>query len=242
MKIERLTPSAAPAYRALMLQAYAAHPDAFTSSVTERAALPMSWWEARLSTDPLAHELVLAAVDGEDLAGVVGLSFDTREKARHKVTLLGMYVAQRYRQQGLARQLMLAALAQVRQRDGVRMVQLTVTYGNRVAQALYEACGFTCFGIEPQAVAVGDRFVAKVHMSCDLRGEATPPAAAELLATVSRMEARLATDPSTHVQDQFARYRVLTARFDAELGASPRDVALAKSAALMLVQANRGAP
>ena len=161
MKIERLTPSAAPAYRALMLQAYSAHPDAFTSSATERVALPLAWWEARLSTDPLAHELVLAALDGEDLAGVVGLSFDTREKARHKVTVLGMYVPERYRQHGLGRQLLQAALSQARQRDGVRVVQLTVTFGNRIAQALYESCGFISFGIEPQAVAVGDRFVAK---------------------------------------------------------------------------------
>lgn len=169
MKIERLTPSAAPAYRALMLQAYAAHPEAFTSSVTERAALPLAWWEARLSTAPLAHELVLAAVDGEDLAGVVGLSFDTREKARHKVTLLGMYVANRYRQHGLGRKLLQAALAHARQREGVRVVQLTVSYGNRVAQALYEACGFVTFGVEPLAMAVADDYVSKVHMYCDLQ-------------------------------------------------------------------------
>jgi len=173
MKIERLTPSAAPAYRALMLQAYADHTDAFTSSATERAALPMSWWEARLSTDPMAHELVLAAVDGEDLAGVVGLSFDTREKARHKVTLLGMYVAQRYRQQGLARQLVLAALAQARQREGARVVQLTVTQGNLAAQHLYEQCGFVTFGIEPLAAAVGREYVSKVHMWCDLQNPAS---------------------------------------------------------------------
>mgnify|MGYP006177510213 CR=1 FL=1 len=33
-----------------MLQAYALHPQAFTSSVRERAAMPLSWWESRLSS------------------------------------------------------------------------------------------------------------------------------------------------------------------------------------------------
>ena len=40
--IERLSPSHAGNYRALMLEAYAAHPDAFTSSVAERERLPMA--------------------------------------------------------------------------------------------------------------------------------------------------------------------------------------------------------
>jgi hypothetical protein len=39
------------AYRDLMLEAYAAHPDAFTSSAVERAALPLAWWERRLGAD-----------------------------------------------------------------------------------------------------------------------------------------------------------------------------------------------
>jgi hypothetical protein len=37
------------------------------------------------------------------------------------------------------------------------------------AQGLYERQGFTPFGVEPCAVAVGERYVSKVHMWCDLR-------------------------------------------------------------------------
>jgi hypothetical protein len=43
--IKRLTPEYAAAYRALMLDAYRLHPDAFTSDVSEREALPIGWWE-----------------------------------------------------------------------------------------------------------------------------------------------------------------------------------------------------
>ena len=47
MKVRRLVPEQAAEYRALMLEAYEAHADAFTSSVAERAALPLDWWQSR---------------------------------------------------------------------------------------------------------------------------------------------------------------------------------------------------
>jgi ribosomal protein S18 acetylase RimI-like enzyme len=164
MLIERLSPRHAGAYRALMLEAYAAHPDAFTSSAAERERLPLSWWESRLSADPAAHELVLGAFEGTELVAVVGLSFEQREKVRHKAKLFGMYVRPPYRGQGLGRQLVESALTHARQRPGVKLVQLTVTETNAPAVALYERCGFLRFGVEPLAVAVGSAYVTKLHL------------------------------------------------------------------------------
>ncbi len=166
--IERLTPPFAEQYRALMLQAYADHPDAFTSSAAERAALPLAWWVQRLGTDPDARELVIGAVEDGQLLGVAGLSFEPREKAAHKATLFGMFVAHADRGRGLGRQLVEAALACARARAGTRLVQLTVTDGNHGAEALYRHCGFVPFGLEPLAVAVNGEFVSKLHMWCDL--------------------------------------------------------------------------
>jgi hypothetical protein len=68
MNIRRLTPTDAPAYRALMLDAYERHPDAFTSSVAERSALPLAWWESRLKLAPLALDVVFGAFRDERLA------------------------------------------------------------------------------------------------------------------------------------------------------------------------------
>ena len=164
MTIKRLSPSHAGEYRALMLEAYAAHPDAFTSTVAERERLPMAWWEARLSVEPSAKELVLGAFHAGDLAGVVGLSFEQREKVRHKATLFGMYVRPSRRGQGIGRQLVQSALECARERADVLVVQLTVTEGNAPAVALYESCGFIRFGVEPLAVAVRSGYVSKLHM------------------------------------------------------------------------------
>ena len=58
-----------------------------------------------------------------------------------------------------------------------------------------------------------------------------PVSAEELLATVARMEARLSAS-----SDLWDVYQSMKARFERDLGASARDVALAKSAALMVLQ------
>ena len=169
MNVQRLSPQHAPAYRALMLEAYAAHPDAFTSTVGERAALPTAWWEARLADGPLPREVVFGATEGSSLQGVAGLSFEPREKARHKATLFGMYVPAVLRGRGVGHGLVTCALDYARARPGVRLVQLTVTHGNAAAERLYRRCGFVEFGLEPHAVFIGDRYVSKLHMWCDLR-------------------------------------------------------------------------
>ncbi len=164
MEIRRLVTTDAAAYRAVMLEGYAAHPDAFTSSVAERAALPLSWWLKRLGEEPSADAQVFGAIDAGAIVGVAGLRCETQEKIRHKATLFGMYVPASRRGQGIGRRLVMHVLERAAQRPNLRLVQLTVSDGNRVAEALYQRCGFIRFGIEPQAMALGDGFVAKVHM------------------------------------------------------------------------------
>ena len=174
----RLAPADAAAYRALMLEAYRDHPDAFTSSVAEREALPLAWWEARMGDDPAARELVVGGFLDGQLVAAAGLSCETRERLRHRATLFGMVVRPGFRQGGLGRALVEAVLAHARQRAGLRQVLLTVTHGNTAAQRLYERCGFVAYGVEPRAVAFGDGFVDKVLMACRLDtagvGEAAP--------------------------------------------------------------------
>lgn len=64
------------------------------------------------------------------------------------------------------------------------------------------------------------------------KDRAQPPVPLEeLLATIERMEARLAGS-----SELWAVYVALKPRFERDLGASARDVALAKSAALMVLQ------
>ncbi|MBB3176189.1 GNAT family N-acetyltransferase [Variovorax sp. Sphag1AA] len=166
MTVRRLLPADAEAYRALMLEGYTRHPDAFTSTAAEREALPLSWWQKRLDASPTADQVVFGAFEGDALVGAAGLQFQAREKARHKADLFGMYVAPSARGGGHGQKLVDVLLDEAAAREGVRIVQLTVTEGNAAAQTLYERCGFKPFGVEPYAVALGDAYLSKVHMWC----------------------------------------------------------------------------
>ena len=61
------------------------------------------------------------------------------------------------------------------------------------------------------------------------------PDIAEILATVERIEARYSASPAAEANRLMAAYRELCKRFAADL-ASPRDVALSRAAALMLIR------
>lgn len=170
--LRRLTPADAPAYRALMLQAYATAPDAFTATVAEREALPLGWWEARVSAAPDAAQLVVGAFDGGRLVGAAGLRFERRPRTRHKALLFGLTVDAGARGRGVARALTEAALEHARRSPETRVVQLRVMETNAPARRLYASLGFEAFGTEPLAVRMDDGFVAVVHMSREVEGAA----------------------------------------------------------------------
>ncbi|MCM2460336.1 GNAT family N-acetyltransferase [Pseudomonas sp. CG7] len=165
MSIRRLRAGDAEAYRELMLQAYALHPQAFTSSVSERAMLPNNWWESRLGS---RLDVLLGAFVEQELVGIVGLALEPREKARHKALLFGMYVADEHRHRGLGHQLVQAALDEARRHTFLRLVQLTVTAGNAPALKLYQRCGFVLYGLDPMAIRVDDEYLDKIHMWLEL--------------------------------------------------------------------------
>lgn len=169
IRVSPITASHVEAYRALMLEAYAAQPEAFTSTPEERAARPMSWWLERTGAGGGGDEIAFGAFVGGALAAAAGLAREGRAKTRHKAVLFGMYVAPAHRKLGLARRLVEAVVDHARALPGVDLLQLTVSEGNAAAIHLYERCGFVSYGVEPRAIRVGGRDIAKVHMARDLR-------------------------------------------------------------------------
>ena len=163
MRVSRLTAADVPRYRALMLHAYDAAADAFTSTAEERAKEPESWWVKRIA-DPADLSAAFGAFIGDELAGTVTIEFAAKPKTRHKAHLIGMFVSEALRGRGAGRALVEAALAAAASRPGVLVVTLTVTEGNAAAIALYESCGFRTFGVEPMAIATPGGFKSKVHM------------------------------------------------------------------------------
>lgn len=162
MHIRRLTPADAHLYRALRLRALREHPDAFTSSYEQDAMQPAEAAAVRLGTTAF-----WGAYEGGELLGFVGLERETRQKNRHKGTVVAMYVAPEAAGQGIGRALLQWLLAYARL-EGLQSLVLTVTEGNLAARRMYEEAGFRSFGVEPDAIRVDGRSYAKNHMHMDL--------------------------------------------------------------------------
>ncbi|MES2207720.1 MAG: GNAT family N-acetyltransferase [Pseudomonadota bacterium] len=163
MQVAPLTAEHAAEYRCLMLHAYEHAPDAFTSTLEERAAQPDSWWLKRIAGSR-EESIVFGAFNERELVGTVALEFSNRAKTKHKVHVMGMFVAETCRGLGVGKALIQAAAEHARTRPDARVLMLTVTEGNKSALCLYEACGFKPFGVEPMAILTSSGYQAKVHM------------------------------------------------------------------------------
>ena len=164
LEIALLTPADAPHYRELRLRALREHPEAFTSSHEEESRQPVETARERLGS---AHTTFWGAFRGPQLCGMVGLVRETRPKSRHKATVVAMYVAPEARGLGAGRRLLRALVDRARDERLASLV-LTVTQNNDDAVRLYEAAGFRSFGLEPRAVRIDGRFLAKNHMVLEL--------------------------------------------------------------------------
>jgi len=151
-------------YRSLMLLGYEESPAAFTSTLSERAALPRTWWENRLKSGAATGDIVFGACCQEVLAGAVGLSINNRTRTRHKATLFGMYVHPDFRGRGIATDLIDELLEYATTNPQLLELQLTVTENNTPARQLYQQKGFNAWGREPRAIAEAGGFLDKIHM------------------------------------------------------------------------------
>ncbi|MEO7888070.1 GNAT family N-acetyltransferase [Polaromonas sp.] len=165
MQIRRLEISDAPVYRELRLRGLREHPDAFTSSFEEESLRSPADTEKRLS--PNSDTLMWGAFVEGTLAGVVGMTRETRLKNRHKATLVAMYVAPEHGGQGLGLALV-NTVVQAAKAAKVELLILTVTDTNRQAAALYARAGFASFGVEPDAIRVNGVPFGKQHMYLQL--------------------------------------------------------------------------
>ena len=164
MRISALTGQHVHAYRELMLEAYEHAADAFTTTVDERRAEPMSWWVNRIgSRDGLTQ--AFGAWDKEALVGSVAVEYSSKPKTRHSALVLGMYVRPTYRGRGVGTGLLQAAVQAAAERPEIRTLALTLTEGNESALRLYRAAGFEVWGVEPLAINTTAGIKGKIHMS-----------------------------------------------------------------------------
>ena len=165
MQIRRLEIPDAAVYRELRLRGLREHPDAFTSSFEEENLRSLADTEKRLSAT--SDTTMWGAFVEGTLAGVVGMTRETRLKNRHKATLVAMYVAPEFAGRGLGLALVQTVIQAAKAAE-LELLVLTVTDTNKQAAALYARAGFASFGIEPDAIRVNGVPFGKQHMYLQL--------------------------------------------------------------------------
>jgi ribosomal protein S18 acetylase RimI-like enzyme len=151
----------AVAYMTMRLRALRDHPAAFGSSVEE--------WVEQSPTDVAQRfqsptGVTLGAFDDGRLIGTTRVDHERPRKMRHRAGIYGVYVAPEARRRGIARALLIEAIAIARGWPEVEEVRLTVSVEMPAARALYAALGFEVWGVEPRALKVDGRYVGEEHM------------------------------------------------------------------------------
>jgi L-amino acid N-acyltransferase YncA len=110
---------------------------------------PMSYWEARLtSEEPGDHVLVADSPSGE----VVGYAYSSSYRPRPayaRTREVSVYLDAGARGQGLGRRLYDELLARLRA-DGVHQVLAVIALPNDASEALHRVCGFSRVGLLPE--------------------------------------------------------------------------------------------
>jgi len=119
--------------------------------------------------EPGRKSVVFGAYNPE-LVGMLGVNRANQRKAEHKVNLWGMFVLPTCREQGVAGQLLDAAIRYARALDGVRSVHLSVSESAVAARRLYEKAGFETWGVEPDAIRFEEKSASERHMRLSLGG------------------------------------------------------------------------
>ncbi len=160
--IRRLDDKDADIYQQIRLEALEKEPQSFGASYEETK---------RMSREAVAKRLVssdasfmLGAFVDNILSGTCGMYQQPGSKIKHKGVIWGVYITPIQRGNGISRQLMLQTIETAKQSDEIEELLLTVVTVNTVAIRLYESLGFIEYGIQENALKVGDSYYAERMM------------------------------------------------------------------------------
>lgn len=160
--IRPLQPRDDEAYRELWREALVNHGHHFRTAIDDDAphGIPTAFAD---------DSWTLGAFDGDRLVGIVSVERDRGEKLRHKALLSRMFVHPDVAGSGLGKQMLHETIMRAVRLTDLRQIWLTVLETNEPAQRLYAAAGFRSYAHEPDAVRIGDRYVAELQMVRFLR-------------------------------------------------------------------------
>ncbi|MCU0486876.1 MAG: GNAT family N-acetyltransferase [Anaerolineales bacterium] len=138
--------------RELRLEALLDAPVAFAADYERTAAEPVERWVQRINEYTQGNQSVIYVAEAEGkLIGMTGLGRGHWQKTEHGGVIWGVYVQPAWRGLQLAEALIEACIAWGRGL-GMTVVKLGVVTSNAAAIRCYLRCGFTVYGVDPQAI------------------------------------------------------------------------------------------
>jgi GNAT superfamily N-acetyltransferase len=151
------------ALRELRLEALRSHPEAFGADYEATLAQPVEFWRDRLLPRPDGTGVFIADA-GPALAGMCGILPGSSPKTRHVAMIWGMYVRPEWRRQRLSEALLATCIDAARTAGMIR-VKLAVVATNEPAIRCYRQSGFETYGVEPDAIRVGEDLFDELLMT-----------------------------------------------------------------------------
>lgn len=172
VEIRPLLENSASAYWNLRLRALKENPEAFGASYEEEEDTSIEMITAKFQNvySPPGENFILGAfVDGE-LIGMAGFYRENRMKLRHRGTIWGVYVIPEQRRQGVGNRLLSELIKRIKLLPGLEQVYINVVTTNKEARNLYELLSFKPYGLDKNALKLGDRYLDEENMVLYLSG------------------------------------------------------------------------
>lgn len=170
MEVRILTQADAEAFWNIRLRALRDDPESFGASYTEILERGIAGVAQGLGgSDRAADDATFGAFEGKQLVGIAGFRREREVKRRHKGVIWGMYVPHEMRRKGIGKALLDAAIAYARTLPGLEQINLSVVLTSREARHLFISLGFETYGVERNALKLGDQYFDQELMTLRLK-------------------------------------------------------------------------
>lgn len=147
IKIIKLSPQRWEEYKQIRLEALKNEPTAFDVTPEEESQRINDNWEQEVQgLFNSQTKTALFAQLNDRLIGMVGAGIGETKKSRHIAVIFGMYVVPDFRGQGIAKELMVNLLKDLKENHQIEKVNLGVYTHHVQAVSLYKKLGFRIIG------------------------------------------------------------------------------------------------